>query len=1008
MDGIPTLHNHLFDVLENSTADIVLEEEEEGEEEEEVVHVHMGEGEEGREEEEEEEGEEEEEEEVVHAHMEEEEVVHAHMEEEEVVHAHMEEEEVVHAHMEEEEVVHAHMEEEEMQSRSREEQRVFEFVDVDTVTEKKKLRRNRNTKNGIQVDGDSAGFLNGVDTFKRLFFSLSCSGDGVQVFNTSRGTSTSVWPLTIFFNNLPQRRVQEKLDSVFCFIVPSNEGYKGEYVNKGSIEFGYSHPTAFEDRKMGESVDGFYTKDSRSDVGSVNPADSTFRRITALFLQQLKEFGEKGLCLRVGNVLFGIQYALINFKADLPAHYLFLDSSGRQNSTRPCVKCKVVHRTCDPLLCKKLEGAVQSAHSHIGSYKTMDSAMVCLPPDDPLRLLVVVMWLRDNSDKEGVLKTKVEERVVMEIKELFNSDENTIKTVVHETMEEVILKLHKLKGVVSLFPKKMVISRQAEQDYYPEYSHTEEYHPYNNPATVGVVNIKENTFLEPEDAISVDIMHKIHADAKRILLFIFSKFGLKDVSVDDILEYSGYDKKRILSIRNKELQVGVELNGVSIGDYNFYCVDDEVQEKMRKEFRKMTELPSSFAWVTNLVEKGELLSMLKAEWKLVFCFSILPGLAYCCLDDPKIWGCVNYFIILAELYNHDGSFKRAKELQTLLLVVMTHMENHFYPSFTTIYSHKSIHIFRCFRVNGTLKSNDTFGGEQSYNGLRNQATGGPNQVMTMMNRTTEQAQALIVAVDYNIGEDKVVVSEMWVCYQRSENDPIDWDDVFDRAMINLVADRQRLSKDLVPHLTFTDLEFCGGVENYYKENSDHCLRPTGLCANNGSWNTPNDVVKSFIRNHNMKHMQSSSMEIWSEFSDRGAVYYSLGKRASELCINDFKSNRGFAVMRSISGRSHFLGVYKYVSFTRKGKRYMQALVYEIPTRSISPLTNSSYCCLVDVDSLKELNPSFTLVSIHRLHIGNLWITPLGEKLAYCGVLSVCIRQWKVFRDIYTQSQPKYR
>ena len=85
---------------------------------------------------------------------------------------------------------------------------------------------------------------------------------------------------------------------------------------------------------------------------------------------------------------------------------------------------------------------------------------------------------------------------------------------------------------------------------------------------------------------------------------------------------------------------------------------------------------------------------------------------------------------------------------------------------------------------------------------------------------------------------------------------------------------------------------------------------------------------------------------------------------------------------------------------------MQALVYEIPTHSVSQLTNSSYCCLVDVHSLKELNPSFTLVSIHRLHIGDLWITPLGDDLAYCGVLSVCIRQWKVFRNIYTQSQPK--
>ena len=968
------MYNCLRDELVDSMADICVEERVEGESEEE---------------------EEEEEEEERGESMEE-------VEEVEDENSHMEEEEEE----EEEEANRSHMEEEDVQHNSTKEQRPSEFVDVDTDIKKKHLRRNRDMAKGIQEDGDNKDFLNGVDTFKRLFFSLSCSGDGVQVFNTSRGMSMSVWPLTIFFNNLPQRRVQEKLDSVFCFIVPSNEGYKGEYVNKGSIEFGYSHPTAFEERKMGESVDGFYTKDNRSDVGSVNPADSTFRQITALFLQQLKEFGEKGLCLRVGNTLFGIQYALINFKADLPAHYLFLDSSGRQNSTRPCTKCKVVHRSCDPILCKKLEGAVQSAHGHIGSFKTMDSAMVCLPPDDPLRLLVVMMWLRDNINMEGVLKETVENRVVMEVKELFNSDENKIKNVVKETMEEVMLELKKLKGVVSVFPKKMVISRQAEQDYYPEYSHKEEYHPYNNPATVGVVNIKENTFLEPEDAISVDIMHKIHADAKRFLLFIFSKYGWKEVSVDDIFEYYRNDKKKILSIRNKELQLGVELNGVSIGDYNFYRVDEAVKERMRTAFKNMTELPTSFAWVTNLVENGELLSMLKAEWKLVFCFSILPGLAFCCLDDPKIWGCVNYLIVLSELYNHDGSFKRAKELQTLLLIVMTHMENHFYPSFTTIYSHKSIHLFRCFRANGTLKSNDTFGGEQSYNGLRNQATGGPNQVMTMMNRTTDQEQALIVAVDYNIDEDDMVVSVTWVRYQRNENDPVDWNDAFDRAVINLVADRQRLSKDLVPHLTFTDLEFCGGVENYYEESSDHCLKPTGLCANNGNWNTPNDVVKSFIKNHNMKKMQQSSMEIWSTFSDLGMVYYSLGKRANELSIDDFRSNHGFAVMRSICGRSHLLCVYKYISFTRNGKRYMQALVYEIPTHSVSQLTNSSYCCLVDVHSLKELNPSFTLVSIHRLHIGDLWITPLGDDLAYCGVLSVCIRQWKVFRNIYTQSQPK--
>ena len=77
-------------------------------------------------------------------------------------------------------------------------------------------------------------------------------------------------------------------------------------------------------RRVKDDLSDVVYDDTRLNHGKVNPSDSDFREILHLILEEIKEFGRRGFCVRVGCVL----YAIVGFRADLVAMNALQDSSG--------------------------------------------------------------------------------------------------------------------------------------------------------------------------------------------------------------------------------------------------------------------------------------------------------------------------------------------------------------------------------------------------------------------------------------------------------------------------------------------------------------------------------------------------------------------------------------------------------------------------------------------------------------------------------------------------------
>lgn len=77
-------------------------------------------------------------------------------------------------------------------------------------------------------------------------------------------------------------------------------------------------------RRVKDDLSGVVYDNTRLNHGKMNPSDSDFREILHLILEEIKEFGRRGFCVRVGCVL----YAIVGFRADLVAMNALQDSSG--------------------------------------------------------------------------------------------------------------------------------------------------------------------------------------------------------------------------------------------------------------------------------------------------------------------------------------------------------------------------------------------------------------------------------------------------------------------------------------------------------------------------------------------------------------------------------------------------------------------------------------------------------------------------------------------------------
>lgn len=127
------------------------------------------------------------------------------------------------------------------------------------------------------------------------------------------------------------------------------------------------------------------------------------------------------------------------------------------------------------------------------------------------------------------------------------------------------------------------------------------------------------------------------------------------------------------------------------------------------------------------------------------------------------------------------------------------------------------------------------------------------------------------------------------------------------------------------------------------------------------------------------------------------TYESLNKMWCDLNLESFNKN-AFSLFTSVRGEIHLLGIYTYLFFFIHGAVYIQALVYEIPSHPCLPIGQSHFSRLVDLASDRQ-QTAFTLVSLHRLQMETMYITPVADNEIYLTPNTTTLRQWKVFQTI---------
>ena len=156
-------------------------------------------------------------------------------------------------------------------------------------------------------------------------------------------------------------------------------------------------------RRVKDDLSGIVYDDTRLNHGKMNPSDSDFREILHLILEEMKEFGRRGFCVRVGCVL----YAIVGFRADLVAMNALQDSSGRHSSNVPCSRCLLHVRTFDPWLQQLVESAALSCYKNRSKFRSYNSVVVTLSSDDLLRLVPLFMWMRNSLSDGDVLMKRI-------------------------------------------------------------------------------------------------------------------------------------------------------------------------------------------------------------------------------------------------------------------------------------------------------------------------------------------------------------------------------------------------------------------------------------------------------------------------------------------------------------------------------------------------------------------------------------------------------------------------
>ena len=494
----------------------------------------------------------------------------------------------------------------------------------------------------------------------------------------------------------------------------------------------------------------------------------------------------------------------------------------------------------------------------------------------------------------------------------------------------------------------------------------------------------------------------VHTLGPLLVMLVFGKKKQnisEEASLEETITNTNKAKTLNTILNRSRVENGVCGQGLS---YNYMEVGNDVITYAKYRYLKMDTIPDSYHQIIGELFNDDFSFTAKGNDKMVICFSLLPYLLIDSMDDPKVWSIVNFFILLSCIFNHDGPYRTVCVYQLLIRIVLYNLEMHTSPTVSSLYSHYSFHLDKAFVDSGPLKGTDTMHSESQYKGLSSQTTGGPKPVITMFRREANRRSACLIM--YGIqkeGSNGVAwngckISTSYDAMRISQSDYF-----IKRSIINMLADAHRLHNDLHLHFSFTDLEFCGGVESYLNGNWE--MKYTTLCSDDDYWATPNETVISFFRKYKYTDTGkycSDDIRVVYSFSSGGHKYQSLNCHPQAIEAKYFKQNC-FALVYAMNLRIHLLCIRRYVALRdpATNKLYMQALAFEIPIQPVTPLVDSPFCFKVDLTQLKNLSPRYTLISFHRLYILDLHFIPSCNNELYGVLLKTCIRQWKLFDDI---------
>ena len=857
---------------------------------------------------------------------------------------------------------------------------------LNTVKRSAFAAQNRHRSAPLNGERSEYDLLDRVSKYERRLFLFSASVDGVPIYRYSK-VNNSLYFFTLSCENMNRRYVPGFYDSYTVTAVPCNESGNLQRSRRNPLNDSISYnripycgyPYVTDDATLLSPLHFFvpFWKDQKE--GSINPASSDFREIVGLLLQEIKEFGKKGFCIRMGNTLFAIQYGIVNFRADLPASNFLMDSSGLSSTNFPCQKCKLSKRFYDPYLMGLVRDLRGTFYGNRNMFETLISSLSPLPEKDYLRLLPAFLWLRNNRVSE-----------------------DEVSMLIERLPEGYTKAKELLTSILSVIPSSCIASMAVDTDSFSEYGGTNAFKSHNNQCSTGWIDIRKNTFLSLETAVCIDMMHMFHcvSDLFVSVLFVNQTTNATSFETDNLKQLNAPKK---ISLENHNLNQSKKYYQYQKSDlyYDYHGVNPTVRENMKKRFDKMKALPSSYNWVKDLVNGEPAFTSRRAEEKIVFCSAILPLLMIDSMDDPKVWCMVSLLVLLATFYNHDGSFAEAERLQLLIRIVLSVLEMQMYPSFITLYIHLTIHLLIGYIANGPMKSGDTFHFESGYRGMDDEATGGSNPNKTLLQRLGNKLAFRFLSI--SIRKDPEINLKSFADWRNGSQVCEDPDSCIKmRTVLNWMADVCRFKNDICRHCTFTDLELMNRVDEYIHSNPSQ--GDTSTARDSSCWRSSKEMVTSVSRKTCLRSARQYGFDSYKRltgFTYNSHVYTSLGCTSNDLTASTFVDNpTSFAVTYSMDGKCHLLAIYGYVAF-KKGENlfYMEAIVYEIPILPSSPLVRSPFCFLIDMDSVTSCCTQFLLISIHRLHIFDLYFAKTAENEVYGSVLSTCVRQWQIFPSV---------